>query len=94
VVKAWNVCTHPKRDVADGRVHPRLVDQLRTSHRIDPDLVTIMPATDTPLDSTRRAYDQARTWVADQSLNEHEPAPHAGAKSSSPAVRRTVNGSG
>jgi hypothetical protein len=56
-------------------VNPRLVKQLRASHRIDPDLVTIVPATDTLLDSTRQASDQARTWLADQPHNEHEPVP-------------------
>jgi SulP family sulfate permease len=56
-------------------VDSRLVKRLRRSHRIDPDLVTIVPATATLLDSTRHAFDQARTWLADQPPNEHQPAP-------------------
>jgi hypothetical protein len=70
------------------------VKQLRTSHRIDPDLVTIVPATATLLDSTRRAYGQAKTWLADQPLDEHEPASRDTPTSSSQAVKETADGGG
>jgi SulP family sulfate permease len=55
-------------------VGPHLVRQLRASHRVDPDLVTIVPATDTLLDSTRDAYDQATGWLAHQPRKDHELA--------------------
>jgi sulfate permease, SulP family len=69
-------------------VDPQFVRQLRTSHRIDPEVVTIVPATDTLLDSTRQAYDQATTWLAEQPLHEHEPASSDDAPSSTHATKR------
>jgi SulP family sulfate permease len=75
-------------------VDPLLVKQLRTSRRIDPDLVAIVPATETLLDSTRGAYDQAKAWLLEHQANEHASAPCASVTSSSEAVRRTVNGRG
>ena len=51
-------------------INPRLVKQLRTTQRIDPDRVTIVPATDTLLDSTRLAFEQAEGWLADHTVRQ------------------------
>ncbi len=54
---------------ADGHlflsgVEPDLLDQLRRSHRVDlRDAVTIVPASETILQSTQQAYDDAEAWL-------------------------------
>jgi sulfate permease, SulP family len=46
-------------------VDPKLAQALRDTPRINPALVTIVPASEKLLDSTRRAHDQANNWLAD-----------------------------
>jgi SulP family sulfate permease len=59
---------------ADGHlflsgVNPDLVEQLRHTHRVDlRDTVTIVPAHETILASTRKAYDDAEAWLADRAV--------------------------
>jgi SulP family sulfate permease len=84
---------------ADGHLYlsgvdPCLVQQLRTSRRIDPRLVTIIPATHTLLDSTREAYDHATSWLTDQPLGEPELARSDNATASSQAIKTTDDGGG
>ena len=46
-------------------VEPDLLDQLRRSHRVDlRDAVTVVPASETILESTQQAYDDAEAWLA------------------------------
>ena len=55
---------------ADGHlflsgVDPGLLEQLRRSQRVDlQDAVTVVGASETILESTERAYDQAEAWLA------------------------------
>ena len=42
-----------------------LAEQLRDTHRVDlEDAVTVIPATDTILESTQQATDDAESWLA------------------------------
>ena len=53
-------------------VEPDLLDQLRRSHRIDlQDAVTVVPASDTILESTQQAYDDAEAWLAVHATSGH-----------------------
>ncbi len=46
-------------------VEPDLLDQLRTSQRLDlRDAVTVVSAADTILEPTQQAYDDAEAWLA------------------------------
>ncbi len=46
-------------------VEPDLLDQLRRSHRLDlRDAVSVVPASETILESTQQAYDDAEAWLA------------------------------
>jgi SulP family sulfate permease len=46
-------------------VGPDLLEQLRHTHRVDlRDAVTVVPASDTILESTQKAYDDAEEWLA------------------------------
>jgi len=46
-------------------VGPDLLEQLRHTHRVDlQDAVTVVPASDTILESTQKAYDAAEEWLA------------------------------
>ena len=46
-------------------VGPDLLEQLRHTHRVDlRDAVTVIPASETILESTRKAYDDAEEWLA------------------------------
>jgi sulfate permease, SulP family len=48
-------------------VGPDLREQLQHTHRVDlQDAVTVIPASDTILESTQRAYDDAEAWLAVQ----------------------------
>lgn len=59
-------------------VTPDLVDQLRRSHRIDlRDAVTIVPASETILESSRTAYDAAHRWLNDAAEPEQGQSSHA-----------------
>jgi hypothetical protein len=42
-----------------------LAEQLRDTHRVDvADAVTVIPATETILESTQKAIDEAEAWLA------------------------------
>ena len=46
-------------------VGPDLLEQLRHTHRVDlRDAVTVIPASETILESTQKAYDDAEEWLA------------------------------
>jgi len=46
-------------------VGPDLLEQLQHTHRVDlRDAVTVVPASETILDSTQKAYDDAEAWLA------------------------------
>ena len=46
-------------------VGPDLLEQLRHTHRVDlRDAVTVIPASETILESTQQAYDDAEEWLA------------------------------
>ena len=46
-------------------VGPDLLDKLQHTHRVDlQDAVTVTPASDTLLESTQKAYDDAEAWLA------------------------------
>ena len=48
-----------------SRVGPDLLEQLRHTHRVDlRDAVTVIPASETILESTQKAYDDAEEWLA------------------------------
>ena len=47
-----------------GGVGPELLEQLRPTHRVDlQDAVTVIPASETILESTQKAYDDAEEWL-------------------------------
>ena len=53
-------------------VEPDLLAQLRKSHRVDlRDAVTVVPASQTILDSTQRAYNDAEAWLAAHATSSH-----------------------
>jgi len=46
-------------------VGPDLLEQLQHTHRVDlQDAVTVIPASETILESTQKAYDDAEEWLA------------------------------
>jgi SulP family sulfate permease len=46
-------------------VQPDLLEQLQKSHRVDlRDAVTVVPASETVLQSTQKAFDDADAWLA------------------------------
>jgi SulP family sulfate permease len=46
-------------------VAPKLIEQLQSTHRVDlRDAVTVVPASETILDSTQKAIDDAKAWLA------------------------------
>ena len=48
-----------------GGVQPELHKQLQDTHRVDlQDAVTVIPASDTILQSTQQALDEAEAWLA------------------------------
>jgi hypothetical protein len=55
-------------------VGPDLLEQLRHTHRVDlEEAVTIIPASEVILESTRKAYEEAEAWLATRARSAASP---------------------